>query len=405
MISNEQKKIILDNMIKELDIPDSAYETAIKRYEDLGRWFDREESKLSANNPHVFSQGSFRLGTAIRPLNKDGYDLDLSCKLRTGISKDTHSQEELKNIVGKELESYRNARRIKKPLETKHRCWCIEYQDEPSFHIDIVPCIPANDHTIQSFFESFEKMGMIKTAAFKRAETTIYITDDRHPEYKKVPSNNWNISNPEGYAEWFKDRMNMMDILHFSEDGHKEAKAKVDNVPMYRKKTPLQRVIQLLKRHRDLWSCEHPKAKPISIIITTLAAKAYKGETDIVFALENVLQSMEDFINIKSPYVPNPVDPQEDFADKWDRADCSHLNLKENFHLWLTQAKVDFKHVLATTDAEYICEQIEDQFSLNIDKVNLRQQLGNGVLSDNIITVPKKHIIQEQEPAKPWRRQ
>jgi len=66
MITNEQKRVVIDNMVKLLELPDSAYDKARKRYEDLGDWFDRDESAVSGNNPHIFPQGSFRLGTAIR---------------------------------------------------------------------------------------------------------------------------------------------------------------------------------------------------------------------------------------------------------------------------------------------------------------------------------------------------
>jgi hypothetical protein len=65
MITKEQRNYILENMIKNLELPESAYEKARKRYEDLGEWFGREESTVKDNDPHIFPQGSFRLGTAM----------------------------------------------------------------------------------------------------------------------------------------------------------------------------------------------------------------------------------------------------------------------------------------------------------------------------------------------------
>ena len=56
-MTEEKKRIIIDNMIELLELPDSAYEKAKKRYEDLGDWFDREESTVKDNNPHIFPQG------------------------------------------------------------------------------------------------------------------------------------------------------------------------------------------------------------------------------------------------------------------------------------------------------------------------------------------------------------
>ena len=60
-------------------------------------------------------------------------------------------------------------------------------------------------------------------------------------------------------------------------------------MPAYKeKKSPLQRVVQILKRHRDLMF-NGDESKPISIIITTLAARAYNKETDVLDALVNVV--------------------------------------------------------------------------------------------------------------------
>ena len=395
MITNEQKRVVIDNMVKLLELPDSAYDKARKRYEDLGEWFDRDESAVSGNNPHIFPQGSFRLGTAIRPLDEsEEYDLDLACKLRDGISKDSHTQETLKKLIGIELEAYRKARGIKSELEPKHRCWRLEYQDDLSFHMDIVPCIPADEKRRKAILESIRKTGLDEYVAGSASQTTISITDNRHEGYKHI-CDDWNISNPEGYAKWFEYRMNPQQTRILLE------KAQVDDVPLFKKKTPLQRVIQILKRHRDNWSKDNPDSKPISIIITTLAARAYNGETDVVTALGNVLEKMGGLVNPARPRVPNPVDPEEDFADRWYRQDCLHLRLEKNFHDWLLQARTDFQHITSTTDTEFLCEQIEEKFSLRVNESELKKQLGISVASVNIIT-PKTHTIDRQDSARPW---
>lgn len=395
MITNEQKRVVIDNMVKLLELPDSAYDKARKRYEDLGEWFDRDESAVSGNNPHIFPQGSFRLGTAIRPLDEsEEYDLDLACKLRDGISKDSHTQETLKKLIGIELEAYRKARGIKNELEPKHRCWRLEYQDDLSFHMDIVPCIPADEKRRKAILESIRKTGLDEYVAGSASQTTISITDDRHEGYKHI-CDDWNISNPEGYAKWFEYRMNPQQTRILLE------KAQVDDVPLFKKKTPLQRVVQILKRHRDNWSKDNPDSKPISIIITTLAARAYNGETDIVAALGNVLEKMGGLVNQTRPRVPNPVDPEEDFADRWYRPDCLHLRLEEHFNAWLLQARTDFQHITSTTDTEFLCEHIEEKFSLRVNESELKKQLGISVASVNIIT-PKTHTIDRQDSARPW---
>ncbi|MBN2427942.1 MAG: nucleotidyltransferase [Deltaproteobacteria bacterium] len=395
MITNEQKRVIIDNIVKLLELPDSAYDKARKRYEDLGEWFDRDESAVSGNNPHIFPQGSFRLGTAIRPLDEsEEYDLDLACKLRDEISKDSHTQEKLKKLIGIELEAYRKARGIKSELEPKHRCWRLEYQDDLSFHMDIVPCIPADEKRLKAILESIRYTGLDEYVAEVASQTTVSITDDRHEGYKHI-CDDWNISNPEGYAKWFEYQMNPQQTRILLE------KAQVDDVPLFKKKTPLQRVIQILKRHRDNWSKDNPESKPISIIITTLAARAYNGETDIVAAFGNVLEKMGGLVRPTKPRVPNPVDPEEDFADRWYRHDCLHLRLEDNFNAWLLQARTDFQHLTSTTNTEFLCEHIEEKFSLRVNQVELKKQLGISTASVNVIT-PKTHSIDRQDSARPW---
>ena len=95
-MENEKKLRLL---LEGVELPDGAYEAAKRRYDDLGAWFDREECSLRDCDPHIFVQGSFALGTAIRPI-KEGqeYDLDLSCKLRKGVDRSTHNQRELRKL-------------------------------------------------------------------------------------------------------------------------------------------------------------------------------------------------------------------------------------------------------------------------------------------------------------------
>ena len=395
MTTIDQNQIVIDNMVELLELPESAYDKARKRYEDLGAWFNRNESTVSGNNPHIFPQGSFRLGTAIHPLNeKDEYDLDLACKLRDGINKDSHTQESLKKMIGIELETYRKARGIKSELEAKHRCWRLEYHDSLSFHMDIVPCIPADEKRQKAILESIRNTGLDEHVAEAASKTTVSITDDRHENYKQI-SDIWNISNPEGYAKWFEYQMNPQRTRILLE------KALVDDVPLFTRKTPLQRVIQILKRHRDKWNIENSDSKPISIIITTLAARAYNSETNIVMALGNVLEKMADLVRPTKPRIPNPVDPTEDFADRWYRSDCLHLQLEENFRTWLLQAKIDFQHLTSTTDTGFLSEHIEEKFSLRVNQSELKKQLKINDTSTNIVA-PKTHLINRQDSVKPW---
>lgn len=76
---------------------------------------------------------------------------------------------------------------------------------------------------------------------------------------------------------------------------------------------------------------ENKDSKPISIIITTLASRAYDGEQNLEEAIINILNKMPQYIYSNKPRVLNPVKPEEDFIDRWDNPKFSHSNLEANF--------------------------------------------------------------------------
>lgn len=394
-MDNQQTNGIFEMMIDALDIPDSAYERAVSRYQDLGQWLCRDGSSSGSYDPHVFPQGSFRLGTVNRPLDQaEAYDLDLSCELKLGITKATHTQESVKRLVGTEIESYRVARGIQAPKEEKHRCWRLEYADQISFHVDAVPCIPEAQSGQQRVRAAMLAAQASSDLADAVSALTVSITDDRHHAYREL-SDDWLVSNPEGYALWFESRMRLAEQLLRDRAGMLVV-ASIDEVPVYQWKTPIQRVVQLLKRHRDVMFRSDQEVKPVSVIITTLAARAYQGEPTIQAALHSVLSTMGSLVNPRSPRVPNPSNPAEDFADRWARRDCAHLRLEENFRRWLEQAKADFELLSTASDAEFVARQAERKLSIGLSSDRL---VGLGLSAT--AAVPRVHVISGQAP-KPW---
>ena len=78
----QQFSSVLEEVAAALDIPENYYELAVKRYESIGEWLEREGSIVAQYNPLIYPQGSFLLGTVTRPISeKDEYDLDLVSEL------------------------------------------------------------------------------------------------------------------------------------------------------------------------------------------------------------------------------------------------------------------------------------------------------------------------------------
>lgn len=392
---DNQNSEVLKSILEKIELPNSAYERAEKRYKDIGEWLHRSESNCIEYDPKVFSQGSFRLGTAIRPDSDDEqYDLDMGCNLQQGLSKIQVTQEQLKTQIGNELELYRKARGIREELAEKKRCWRLEYADGLSFHMDIVPCIPESDSD-----KGILKQRMVVNSRLDEAlaqsvsQLAVSITDNTDPSYK-IRTDNWRTSNPEGYARWFETRMKTAQSI--ISEREMRFKASIDSLPYYEWKTPLQQAIQLLKRHRDTMFMDNEECKPISVIITTLAAKAYNGETDLESAVANILSRMGDYINSAVPLVPNPVNPVEDFADKWYEEGAAKLKLQENFYKWLYQARADFKALCAKHDSRLVVEAAVHGLDVHLDRNSVARALGLSA----VVSQPTRQI-RASDP-RPW---
>jgi hypothetical protein len=389
-MENDKKLRLL---LEAVELPDRAYEAAKRRYDDLGAWFDRDACTLGDNDPHIFVQGSFALGTAIRP-TKEGqeYDLDLSCKLRKGVDRSTHSQRQLKDMIGRELESYRNYRHIEERLEPKHRCWRLKYSDDLRFHLDVVPGIPVESARRVQLELLIEQRGVDKRLSRDIAAEAVWITDDRKRVFNQI-SSDWLSSNPEGYVRWFVSRMEGTRSLL-------EKRAQVDDVPVYRRKTALQRVIQLLKSHRDAMFENTPESKPISIILTTIAGQAYAAGQSLTESMTTILQAFEDFRRSNSDDVPNPVNPEENFTDRWKQPECQHLRLKENFHRWIVQAGADFQYVMSQTDPRELMKRAQTGFKVTLDEKAVAAALG--FAATTATSFPRPRQVSIQSPPKPW---
>ena len=351
---------VLEEMADALDIPPSKFEEAKSRYESIGEWLDRPESSLAQYDPAISPQGSFLLGTVTRPLtDKEEYDVDLVCLLKASKAKFT--QKSLKDAVGCEVASYAKARNMTKPPEEGRRCWTLNYADGAQFHMDILPALP-DALRYQRVLAEHGYQALAKDAGL--TGQAIAITDKTLPQYDQV-TDDWPQSNPQGYAAWFRNRMRVMLNERKREFAKREKiAASVDDIPDYRVKTPLQRAIQLLKRHRDCMFADDGEHKPISIIITTLSAHAYNEEPTISQALQSILTGMGNYIQdrVGVARVANPVNPAENFADKW----AEEPKKRENFYRWLEQAQSDFAMYLRASPFGEVPESLREHLGADL---------------------------------------
>lgn len=391
---------VLTAILHEIDLPDTARQKAEARYKRLGEWFGEPGQRCSSYSPRIYPQGSFRLGTVVRPLSEvDEYDLDMGCRLERGITKATHTQKDLKHMVGQDLEAYRVANQIQTPLDEKNRCWRLSYKDEVGFHLDAVPSISEDAAARATLAKRMVANGIPSELANGIACHAGAITDKKHPGYP-VTTPNWRVSNSEGYARWFESRIRQKSFRPPSQTLILEGKSKVEELPASSWKSPLQQAIQILKRHRDVAFIDDRDRQPISIIITTLAAYAYTGANDVADALRQILPNMESTISHSNPKVPNPVHPEEDFAEKWYAADSSHLDLEGTFRRWIRQAIKDLSRIAAAHTAEACREAVQDVFQIRVSEEWLKNRFGQQ--RPVIAPKPARHTVISEPPPKPW---
>ena len=368
MIDQYQKnetEEILEKLGENLSITKSQHDAAVQSYKAVGNWLTADDSELKPYNPEVSPQGSFLIGTIIQSVDPDGdIDLDIVCQLNG--KRASWTQKNIKMIVHDQLIKHKTYNSLLD--EEGRRCWTLQYRENGSknekYHMDILPAVNTEGHTI------------ILEKAFSNLNDANYdnlllsITDnERLPEYEvSTDPVEWLQSNPFGYAKWFFSMAN--NIIGRRKKMYSLNEA-VKPTPQYQtERLPLQRAVQLLKRHRDLmfqnYDEEEKKEKPISCIITTLAGNAYNGENNVYDTFMNLINNMRNYIldynphtGKKEKWVPNPVNELENFADRW-----SILGSKREdfFYRWLDTLENEFNVLRYTFNRVNLSSVLEKAF-------------------------------------------
>jgi hypothetical protein len=298
---------LLANIAILSDLPSEVRVMAETEYKEIGNHL----ASMQADGWDVYPQGSMLIGTVVRPIGDAGFDLDMVC-LRN-VAKQSTTQQKLKDEVGQALKAYVD-RANTKPNEVSpsRRCWVVDYPDDSGhggLHIDVLPAIPDVD---------------------ARSDTAIEITD------KALRL--WQPSNPKAYAAWFngctaKQRRAIKEAM-----ATKMSKS-VDEIPDWEVKTTLQRVVQVLKLHRDQYfEGRDSDLRPPSILITTLAAYAFGGEQELAEAVVSCVRGMPGHVNqLNGIYLVQSPVSLENFADKWNE----YPERRAAFYDWMEKVRRD----------------------------------------------------------------
>nr|WP_315203714.1 nucleotidyltransferase [uncultured Flavobacterium sp.] len=332
-----QREELLARIAQELQLDKTRMERMESAYKAVFDLLKKDETFFNNLEIEIYVQGSKRIGTTVKPINDEDFDLDTVLHIYDLFS--NHTPEQVYNELVRVIE---NDGYYKTICEKKTRCVRLNYKSD--FHIDILPaCMP-------SYFE----------------KQKIAIPEKRLRD--------WSSGNPKGFADWFLTIANSVQEPMLKMYSQVLLKANVESEPLPKElyeKTPLQRAVQLIKRYRDLYYQD--KKHPVSsIVITTLVAHFYKGENSIFDAIDNITQGIKisylDAIKSNIRFkVLNPVNPEEDFTDSWTAENYSSFyNFILDFHTKWQHLKQSFE----TSKDDYII-----LFGEGIYKKSLNEQL------------------------------
>lgn len=391
-------------LIEGLDISPTMYKNATDHYQAVGKYLQEQGMVCD-----IFPQGSFSLGTVVRPYRESkemDYDLDFVCCL--SLQKEQTTPGYVKNIV---KETLCRSELYKDKFQDKEwdKCWTLQYAEVNGvgFNIDIVPSVPESDDIVQLMVSSI--------VSLEDAELAVAITDKRNDKYY------WCTSNSRAYKHWFDtinkpfleyDRQNKKRIIL---EKSRAVYNSIEEIPEGLERSSLQRVIQILKHHRDVYYCRIGKEdlKPTSAIITTLCAEiAYNQNPTLdVFELLQIIASdfeiysqiqvltEEDFFNryqgmnvinksMGKWYIMNPVNPKDNLADSWNE----NPEKAELFFKWVKVMKKDCLDALRIKDNDFVAV-LENNFGSDYVKKSINLEAYDNLTPNTIVNTPK-----------PWRK-
>lgn len=316
---------LLNGVGEKLQLSKSKRDKVESSYKAVVKWLSSDSSLFDGVDIDIYPQGSYKTETTVKPIKDNEYDLDFVLEIKEIWLNSMDPMKVLDEVEKKmrENETYKDM------VERKNRCIRLNYANE--FHMDILPAYPY-----------------------------IYVgnTDIKVPD---CTTEDWKDSAPKGYAEWFEDRCNIAILF--------EKAAKIEPLPddtPFDIKPPLKRAIQLIKRQRDLYFYDDDKKAPISIVLTTLAATVYKGESSAFIAVRNILKSIKSMIlsSINPIEVFNPSNYKEKLSERWDE----DPDLYEHFKKFI----LDFNNAF---------DEFESSLNHGLDKVseNLKALFGEDI--------------------------
>ncbi|MGV3629872.1 MAG: SMODS domain-containing nucleotidyltransferase [Bacteroidota bacterium] len=310
-----RREELLARIAQQLELDSTRRERMESAYNAVYDLLKKDEDFFDDIEIELYAQGSTRIGTPVKPINGDDFDLDVVLHIFELYT--DHDPVKVYNALVKALEKSEYYKSI---LEKKPRCVRLNYKGD--FHMDILP-------------------GCMRTAFDK--------------EKIAIPEKNmrdWSSGNPKGFSKWFLDIANSVKSSVLEGLRQKlmlKAQIEQEDLPdddVY-SKTPLQRSVQLIKRYRDIYFQNKDYAVS-SIVLTTLMGHFYNQQDSIYQTIDEIMEAIreEHSKSIRTGIrfqLKNPVNPDEIFTDSWTDAHYkAFYDFIDDFYTKWNELKNDF---------------------------------------------------------------
>jgi hypothetical protein len=321
---------LLFRIITKLQITETMHQDAVSKYQAVGNWLNDDERVFAKLDPLIYPQGSLRIGTSVKPKFQTEYDLDLVLELRKASHTSFPNPVKLLDSVEERIKEHAVYRKI---YERKNRCIRICYAND--FHLDILPACPD------------KQMG----------GTCLWVPDRAMKD--------WKPSNPKGYAKWFEEQLIEKAVKMQRQIEPVPGREEVED------KAALKQAVQLIKRNRDVRYAKNVEVAPISIVLTTLAAEHYSGESSVGLALLSILNGIVSSLPIQGRlHVFNPSNHREDLSERWDSNPASY----QAFVQGIMAFRQEWEDLMLAAGKKDVASKLSQLFGEQLTDVVVKEQ-------------------------------
>ncbi len=315
---------LLRRIADSIQLDETRRQRALQSYDALT---DLLERGINGENLESYAQGSFRIGTTVKPWAAEEYDLDFVVEFV-----DRQPNYSIQKTLEQVYAAIAASKTYEHKVALKTRCVRVTYQNE--FHVDVLPAIPDPS----------------------RGSSALLVPD------RDLKS--WTPSSPKGYALWFESVAKEHVILEMIKKAL--ASEPIPNDPDLPQKAPLKVAAQLLKRRRDVMLSDQDW-KPSSILLTTLLANNYAEQLSPFRSLLSAVSRLAKELSNQNPSdfrVPNPTNEEEDFTDKWENRSAAFCTLGD----MVTKFTRELESIEAVSGMESVSATLGSMFGEAVTK-------------------------------------